>query len=102
MFDSLHKFKEAESVARRLVTIRNEALDHGLLGDVLMEQGRLDEAVISYQKMINPKPDLQSYTPVAKNPVLKGDLQGAAQGVQLAVTARSPPGAETHPWRHTP
>jgi tetratricopeptide (TPR) repeat protein len=101
IFDSLHKFKEAESVARRLVTIRNEALDHGLLGDVLMEQGRLDEAVVSYQKMINLRPDLQSYTRVANIRWLKGDLQGATEVMQMAVTAGSPREAEPTAWAYT-
>ncbi len=98
---SLHKFKEAESVARRLVTIRNDALDHGLLGDVLMEQGRLDEAVVSYQKMINLRPDLQSYTRVANIRWLKGDLQGATEVMQMAVTAGSPREAEPTAWAYT-
>jgi tetratricopeptide (TPR) repeat protein len=101
ILDSLHKFKEAESVARRLVTIRNEALDHGLLGDVLMEQGRLDEAVVSYQKMINLRPDLQSYTRVANIRWLKGDVQGATEVMQMAVTAGSPREAEPTAWAYT-
>jgi tetratricopeptide (TPR) repeat protein len=101
ILDSLHKFKEAESVARELVTIRNEALDHGLLGDVLMEQGRLDEAVRSYQKMINLRPDLQSYTRVAHLRWLKGDLEGATEVMQIAVTAGSPREAEPAAWAYT-
>lgn len=101
ILDSLHKFKEAESVARKLVTIRDEALDHGLLGDVLMEQGRLDEAVVSYQKMINLRPDLQSYTRVAYIRWLKGDLEGATEVMQMAVTAGSPREAEPSAWAYT-
>jgi tetratricopeptide (TPR) repeat protein len=101
ILDSLHKFKEAELVARKLVTIRNEALDHGLLGDVLMEQGRLDEAVVSYQKMINLRPDLQSYTRVANIRWLKGDLQGATAVMQMAVTGGSPREPEPTAWAYT-
>ena len=41
ILQSLHKFKDGEPIARKLVMIRNEAFDYGLLGDVLMEQGRL-------------------------------------------------------------
>ena len=40
----MHRFGEAESIARRLVALREFVLDYGLLGDVLMEQGRLVEA----------------------------------------------------------
>jgi tetratricopeptide (TPR) repeat protein len=101
ILDSLHKFKEAESVARKLVTIRNEALDHGLLGDVLMEQGQLDQAVVSYQQMINLRPDLQSYTRIAHMRWLKGDLEGAIEVMQMAVTGGSPRESEPTAWAYT-
>jgi tetratricopeptide (TPR) repeat protein len=101
VLDSLHQFPEAEAVARRLLTIRNEALDHALLGDVLMEQGRLDQAALSYQKMINLRPDLQSYTRVAYMRWLKGDLEGAIEAMQIAVTAGSPRAAEPTAWAYT-
>jgi tetratricopeptide (TPR) repeat protein len=101
ILDSLHKFKEAESVARKLVAIRNEASDHGLLGDVLMEQGRLSEAIGSYQKMIDLRPDLQGYTRIAHMRWLKGDLEGATEVMQTAVTAGSPLEPEPTAWAYT-
>ena len=97
----LHEFKEAESIARKLVAIRNQALDQGLLGDVLMEQGRLEEAVVAYQRMVNRRPDLQSYTRVAHLRWLKGDLAGAIEVMQLAVSAGSPREAEPAAWAYT-
>ena len=36
----MHRFGEAEAIARRLVASREFALDFGLLGDALMEQGQ--------------------------------------------------------------
>lgn len=101
ILQSLHKFKDAEPIARRLVMIRNNASDHGLLGDVLMEQGRLTEAVSAYQKMINLKPDLQSYTRVAHMRWLKGDLNGALDVMQMAVTSGSLPDSEPTAWAYT-
>jgi tetratricopeptide (TPR) repeat protein len=98
---SLHQFKKAESIARKLVALRNRALDQGLLGDVLMEQGRLDEAVASYQKMVNLRPDLQSYTRVGHMRWLRGDLSGAIEVLEMAVTAGSPREAEATAWAHT-
>ena len=56
----LHRFHEAEQIARRLTVRRQFVLDYGLLGDVLMEQGRLTEAAQAYQKMIDLKPFYQS------------------------------------------
>ena len=52
----LHRFAEAEQIARRLVATREFVLDYGLLGDALMDQGRLTEAAAAYQKMIDLKP----------------------------------------------
>ena len=56
VLDSLHKFKDAERVARELVTKRGLHFDYGVLGDALMEQGKLDEAVVAYQAMMDQKP----------------------------------------------
>jgi len=77
VLDSLHRFHEAETMARELVAARGLHLDWGLLGDALMEQGRLDEAIEAYQKMIDLKPGPQSYSRAAHVRWLKGDLSGA-------------------------
>jgi tetratricopeptide (TPR) repeat protein len=101
ILQSLHKFKDAEPIARKLVTIRSESFDYGLLGDVLMEQGRLTEAVGAYQKMIDLRPDLQSYTRVAHMRWLKGDLDGAIEVMRTAVTSASPNDPEPTAWAYT-
>ena len=101
ILQSLHKFKDAEPIARKLVMIRNEAFDYGLLGDMLMEQGRLTEAVTAYQKMIDLKPDLQSYTRVAHMRWLKGDLDGSIEVMRMAVTSGNPRDAEPTAWAYT-
>jgi tetratricopeptide (TPR) repeat protein len=95
---SLHRFKEAESLARELVAQRGRAFDYGLLGDVLMEQGRLDEAITAYQQMADIKPDLHAYTRAAHVRWLKGDLEGALEMMQLAVSAASPRDGESAAW----
>jgi tetratricopeptide (TPR) repeat protein len=101
ILQSLHRFKEAEPIARKLLTIRNETFDCALLGDVLMEQGRLNEAIEAYQKMIDLRPDLQSYTRVAHIRWLRGDLDGAIAVMRMAVTAGSPRDAEPTAWAYT-
>jgi tetratricopeptide (TPR) repeat protein len=98
---SLHKFKEAESTARKLITLRNEASDYGLLGDVVMEQGRVDEAVTFYQKMIDLRPDLQGYLRIAYVRWLKGDLDGAREVMRNAVTAGGQRESEATAWAYT-
>ena len=65
-------------------------LDYGLLGDVLMEQGRVGAAVEAYQQMIDLKPGSQAYTRAAHVRWLKGDLDGATEMMRAAVKARAP------------
>ena len=96
----MHRFGEAEAIARRLVTMREFVLDFGLLGDALMEQGRLTEAADAYQKMIDLKPFYQSYTRAAHLRWLKGDLDGAIRMMNAAVKAASPRDRESVAWAY--
>jgi tetratricopeptide (TPR) repeat protein len=101
ILQSLHKFKEAEPIVRKLIKFRGESADQGLLGDVLMEQGKAGEAIIAYQNMVNLRPDLQSYTRIAHLRWLKGDLVGAIEVIELAVTGASPREPEPGAWAYT-
>jgi tetratricopeptide (TPR) repeat protein len=87
---SLHKFKEGETLARELVAKRGSWFDYALLGDVLMEQGRLDEAIPAYQAMMDQKPGPQAYARAAHIRWLKGDLSGAIELMRM--------GAGDDPW----
>jgi predicted Zn-dependent protease len=95
---NLHRFKESETLARRLVQERGLSFDYGLLGDALMEQGKLNEAVEAYQRMMNLKPDLRAYARAAHMRWLKGDLAGAIEAMQLGV---GPSDAESAAWLNT-
>ena len=86
---NLHLFNEAETLARELVAIRGLSFDDGLLGDVLMEQGQLVEAVDAYQEMVNLKPDIHAYSRIAHMRWLKGDLEGAIAVMEMAARAGS-------------
>lgn len=97
----LHRFREAEQIARRLTASREFVLDYGLLGDVLMEQGRLTEAADAYQKMIDLKPFYQSYTRASHLRWLKGDLHGAIELIGKAIAAASPRAPESIAWAYT-
>jgi tetratricopeptide (TPR) repeat protein len=97
----MHRFGEAELIARRLVAGREFPLDYGLLGDALMEQGRLTEAATAYQKMIDLKPFYQSYTRAAHLRWLKGDLDGAIEMMQAAIKAASPRDPESIAWAYS-
>ena len=97
----LHRFREAEQIARVLVAKRNFVLDYGLLGDALMEQGRLTEAASAYQTMVDLKPFYQSYTRAAHLRWLKGDIAGAAEAMRSAVQSASPREPESSAWALT-
>jgi tetratricopeptide (TPR) repeat protein len=101
VLQNLHRFKESETLARRLVQQRGLSFDYGLLGDALMEQGKLGDAVEAYQQMMNLKPDLRAYARAAHMRWLKGDLAGAIDAMELAVGAASPLDAESAAWVNT-
>jgi tetratricopeptide (TPR) repeat protein len=101
VLQNLHRFKEAEPLARELVSRRGLSFDYALLGDALMERGRLAEAVTAYQSMIDLRPDLHSYSRGAHIRWLKGDLTGALKLIQLAVSASSSLDPESAAWVHT-
>jgi tetratricopeptide (TPR) repeat protein len=101
VLQNLHRFKESETLARRLVQQRGLSFDYGLLGDALMEQGNLGDAVEAYQQMMNLKPDLRAYARAAHMRWLKGDLAGAIEAMQLAVSAATPQDAESAAWVNT-
>lgn len=98
---SQHRFQEAEPIARKLVAQRGLANDFGLLGDILLDVGRLNEAATAYQTMLDLKPDPQGYARAAQLRWLKGDLDGALEVMRLAVTGVSPRDAESAAWMHT-
>jgi tetratricopeptide (TPR) repeat protein len=97
----MHRFGEAEAIARRLIAMREFVLDFGLLGDALMEQGRVTEAAQAYQKMIDLKPFYQSYTRAAHLRWLKGDLDGAIAMMEAAIKAASPRDPESIAWAYS-
>src|SRR5215471_19933415 len=101
VMQNLHRFKESETLARILVEQRGLSFDYGLLGDALMEQGKLSGAVEAYQQMMPLKPDLRAYARAAHMRWLKGDLAGAIEAMQLAVSAASPADAESGAWVNT-
>jgi tetratricopeptide (TPR) repeat protein len=99
--NNVHRFKEAEGLARELTAMRGLHFDFGVLGDALMEQGRLKDAVEAYQKMIDLKPGPQSYSRAAHIRWLKGDLPGAIELMRMAAKASSPADGDSSAWAYT-
>lgn len=95
---NLHRFKEAEELANQLVSRRGAPVDFGLLGDALMEQGKLEGAVAAYQRMADLKPDLHAFVRAAHVRWLKGDLPGALELAEAASRSISPRDTDTAAW----
>jgi len=101
VLQSLHRFNEAEVLAQDLVGIRQRPFDYGVLGDVLIDQGKIRAGVAAYQKMVDLRPDLQSYTRAAHVRWLTGDLSGASELMRLATSSSSPNDPEAGAWAYT-
>lgn len=95
---NLHQFKQSESLAKDLINKRGWWFDYALLGDVLMEQGRLDEAVDAYQEMMDQKPGPQAYSRTAHIRWLTGDLAGAIEMMEMASKASDARVPESAAW----
>jgi tetratricopeptide (TPR) repeat protein len=93
---AMHRFHEAEDLAHELLAVRQDMLDYALLGDALMEQGK--ESVTAYQAMIDAKPCLPSYSRVAHLRWLHGDLTGAVEMMQSALSCGSYRDPEPLAW----
>ncbi len=95
-----HQFSESEEVARQLVSQRGLWFDHAVLGDALLEQGKLEAAEQAYQAMVDLKPGPEAYGRIGQLRWLKGDLEGAIEMYALAARSTSPrdPGASAF-WR---
>jgi tetratricopeptide (TPR) repeat protein len=93
-----HRFHDAEELARKLLKLRQDMQDHALLGDALMEQGLLDDALPVYQAMIDTKPCLPSYSRIAHFRWLKGDVAGAIEMAEQAIACGSYRDPEPLAW----
>ena len=95
---NLHRFKQAERIAIELIDQRGLWFDYGLLGDVLMDQGKLDEAVEAYQTMMNLRPGPQAFSRAAHVRWLKGDLSGAIEMMCMSTRSNDPRTPESAAW----
>lgn len=68
----------------------SSAYAYGVIGDAQMELGRYDQAVQTFQKMVDLRPDISSYSRVSYARELYGDIPGAIEAMQQAVNAGAP------------
>lgn len=98
---ALHEFEGALIWADKAWAInpfRAETL--GIMVDGQVELGRYDEAVATLQKMVDLRPDLNSYSRVSYLRELHGDVDGAIEAMSTAVKSAMP-GTESWLWTMT-
>jgi tetratricopeptide (TPR) repeat protein len=97
-----HRFAESIEWAKKAQAMQpNDAWNYGTLGDAYVETGEYDAAAEAYQKMVELRPDVASYSRAAHLRELMGDRAGAIEIMQLAVRSASPRDAENYAWTLT-
>lgn len=94
----LHRFAAAERLARQLVATREGARELALLSDVLVDQGKLTEAIAVLEKMAAAKPGAEAFSRIAHVRWLKGDVDGAVEAYRGAFRATAAEDEEVQAW----
>jgi tetratricopeptide (TPR) repeat protein len=95
---SLHQFANALEVGKAAVALNpHNAHIRGVLVDACVELGKYEEAVEQSDLMMQTRPDLRSYSRVSYLREIHGDVPGAIEALQMAVTSGAP-GSEETAW----
>jgi tetratricopeptide (TPR) repeat protein len=96
-----HQFAEAQRWGEQARTLNPfGAVAYGIIGDAQVELGQYDAAVAAIQKMVDTRPDLNSYSRVSYQRELHGDIAGAIVAMAQAVEAGGP-NSEATLWTQT-
>lgn len=95
---SLHDFASALETGRQALAMNpHNAAIYGVLVDANVELGDYEEAVKMADKMVSIRPDLRSYSRVSYLRQIHGDMPGAIEAMEMAVTAGYP-GTDQTSW----
>lgn len=98
VYGSRHEFERSIEWARKALAIDPKShTAYGLLGDAAVEMGNYDAAYEHYQKMLDIRPDLSSYSRGAHLLYLTGDTSKATWLMQKAI-ATGASHAENTAW----
>ncbi|MGI8419318.1 MAG: hypothetical protein ACR2LN_01595 [Candidatus Levyibacteriota bacterium] len=85
-----HNFKTGLENAQKATQYNPDKPSYyGLIGDADIELGSYNDAVIQFQKMVDIRPDYNSYTRIAYIRELYGDINGAKEAEMTAISAGS-------------
>ncbi|MGI8830776.1 MAG: tetratricopeptide repeat protein [Candidatus Limnocylindria bacterium] len=93
---SRHEFDDALELGERALAINDSVpRAYGIIGDAQVELGRYDDAVATIQSMVDLRPDLASFSRVSYLRELHGDLPGAIDAMERALSAGGPSAENT-------
>lgn len=96
---TFHRFDEALKAGKDLQQkFPNDAFVYGVLTDANVELGNYKEAVEAAQKMVDLKPNSNSYARVAHLRSLHGDAEGAIEAFKAAARTADPQDKEAQSW----
>jgi pentatricopeptide repeat protein len=88
---SRHQFREALEWGEQAHQLNPQAAHiYGVIGDAYVELGRYRDAWDTFQKMVDRRPDLSSYSRVSYARELTGDIPGAIKAMEHALDAGGP------------
>ena len=96
---TFHRFAEAVEFGTKLQQqYPQDSLVYGVLTDANIELGNYKEAADAAQKMVDLKPNMESYIRVAAVRSLYGDANGAIEAMNLAARVADPSNKEIQAW----
>lgn len=96
---TFHRFGDALELGNQLIQeVPNDSFIYGVLTDANAELGNYEEAVAAAQKMVDLKPNSNSYARVAHLRSLHGDHAGAVEMYKLAARTADPSDKEAQSW----
>ena len=96
---TFHRFTEAFEAATRLQQkYPQDAFFYGALTDANVELGNYKEAIDTVQKMVDLRPNMESYARVSYVRSLHGDPKGAIEAMQTAAKIADPVNKEAQAW----
>ena len=96
---TFHRFDKALELGQNLAKeFPNDPFVYGVLTDANAELGNYDAAVEASQKMVDLKPNTNSYARVAHIRSLYGDHDGAVEAYKLAARTADPMDKEAQSW----
>jgi tetratricopeptide (TPR) repeat protein len=96
---TFHRFEEALESANRLQPKSpRDAFFYGVMTDANVELGNYKEAIDAAQKMVDLRPNMESYARVSYVRSLHGDSDGAIDAMRTAAQSANPMEKEPQAW----